>query len=65
MDTASVLISEIVLFSDRGQKCINALGKGPGGVSFVGRSSLSRRVLYLTFLIKFSFQFFSKKLQGI
>ena len=40
-DTASVLILEVVLFSE----VINVMVKGPGGVSFVGRSSLSQRVL--------------------
>ena len=48
-DTASVLISVggCPLFG--GQKHINAMVKGPGGASFVGRLSLSRRVLYRRF----------------
>ena len=33
------LISDVALF--RGQKRVNAMVKGPGGVSFVGRSSLN------------------------
>ena len=43
-DTASVLISEVVLFRRVNNVLILWL-KGPGGVSFVGRLSLSWRVL--------------------
>ena len=39
-DIASVLISEVEV-----KNIIIIMVKGPGGVSFVGRSSLSRRVL--------------------
>ena len=42
-DTASVRISEVVLFSEIKNFIINAVVKGPGRVVFVGRSSFSRR----------------------